>query len=148
MLLGTALGGPGGQKALLSRRFKGNLGNFRKSGNEKNGEKISHRRFGADFGGPFYAVFSREPRKTTKSCAREFPKNKKMQKMQKQVFGHVLVEEAKLAETSTQFLGIPFGAVSAQSQVLSLENLFSSKKRNGCVVFSDPAECADFLGGL
>ena len=39
MLLGTALGGPGGQKALLSRRFKGNLGNFRKSGNDKNGRK-------------------------------------------------------------------------------------------------------------
>ena len=68
--------------------------------------------------------------------------------MQKQVFGHVLVEEAKLPETSTQFLGIPFGAVSAQSPVLSLDALLSSKKRNDCVVLSDPAECADLLGGL
>ena len=68
--------------------------------------------------------------------------------MQKHVFGHVLVEEAKLAETSTQFPGIPFGAVSAQSQVLSLEKVFSSKKRNDCVDLADPAECADLLGGL
>ena len=59
MLLGTALGGPGGQKALLSRRFKGDLGNFRKSGNEKNGKKTPNREFRADLGGPFYAVFSR-----------------------------------------------------------------------------------------
>ena len=71
-----------------------------------------------------------------------------MKKMQKHVFGHVLVEEAKLPETSTQFPGGPFEAVSAQSQVLSLEKLFSSKKRIGRVVLADPAECADLLGGL
>ena len=39
MLLGTALGGPGGQKALLSRRFKGDLGNFRKKRQRKKRKK-------------------------------------------------------------------------------------------------------------
>ena len=68
--------------------------------------------------------------------------------MQEHVFGHVLVEEAKFPETSTQFPPSPFEAVSAQTQVLSLEKVFSSKKQILCAVLADPAECADLLGGL
>ena len=57
MLLGTALGGPGGQKALLSRRFKGNLGNFRKSGNEKNGKKNTKPAISSRFWRPLLRCF-------------------------------------------------------------------------------------------
>ena len=39
--LGVSLGGPGGQKALLSLRFKGDLVNFGKKGNDKHNQIVN-----------------------------------------------------------------------------------------------------------
>ena len=95
MLLGTALGSPGGHKALLSRRFKGDLGNFRKSGKEKNG-KNGHRAgdFKQILEAPSTSLSVGKREKLTKSCAAEFRKQKKRKHMRKRSFGDGQVEEA------------------------------------------------------
>ena len=86
MLLGTALGGPGGQKALLSRRFKGDLGNFQKNGNHKNGKKDTEQAISSRFWRLLLRCFQSGSAKNYEKLRDGISKTKKTQKYAKTCF--------------------------------------------------------------
>ena len=72
------MGGPGGQNALLSRRFKGDLGNCRKIGNgknEKNGTRLLD--FGRILGARWAQYKGRSTKNRQKVARRNFGRKKK-----------------------------------------------------------------------
>jgi hypothetical protein len=86
VLLGTALGGPGGQKALLSRRFKGDLGNFRKKRQRKKRKKNTEQAISSRFWRPLLRCFQSASVKNYEKLREGSSKNKKTQKYSKTRF--------------------------------------------------------------